>query len=67
MYSLKEATKSTLQVTPGGPVNMVKSRAAIEGSSQAGGMGQQKPCKIQQGQMQSPAPGQEENLAQVGN
>lgn len=68
MYSLKEATKSTLQLTPGGPVNMVKGRAAIEGPNQTGGMGQQKPGEIQQGQMKSPAPGQEENLAvQVGN
>lgn len=69
MYSLKEATKSTLQANPGVPVNMVKGRAAIEGPSQAGGTGQQKPFEIQQGQVQISAPRQEENLAtvQVGN
>lgn len=63
MCSLKEATKSTLQVTPREPVTMVKGRAAIEGPRQGGGMDQQKLCHIQLGQMRSPASGQEENLA----
>lgn len=42
---------------------------AALGSSQAGGLGQQKPCEIQQGQMQSSTLGQEENLeaVQAGN
>lgn len=65
MYSLKEATKSALQVTPWGPV---KGMAAL-GPSQAGGLGQQKRCEIQQGQMQTSTPGKEENLeaVQAGN
>lgn len=44
--------KSTLQAFPGGPVNMMKGRAAIEGPSQAGGTGQLKPSEIQQRQIQ---------------